>query len=70
MTVPSLTPHSLFLKSLFFPYQSGFLVTNHKNPLWLTETEKEFSEKLLTALRIIGKANEVGLEGREGQGGS
>lgn len=70
MTVPSLTLHLLFLKSLLFPYQLGFLVTNHKNPLWLAEMEKEFSEKLLTALRITGKANEVGLEDREGQGGS
>lgn len=61
----------LFLLSLWircsqslclFPDRSGSLLMNHKNPLWLTETEKEFSERLL-------RANEGGLVSMEGQAG-
>lgn len=68
----------LFLLSLWvccsqnlclFPDRSGSLLTNHKNPLWLAETEKEFSERLLRVLRVTGKANEGGLVSMEGQAG-
>lgn len=61
----------LFLLSLWircsqslclFPDRSGSLLMNHENPLWLTETEKEFSERLL-------RANEGGLVSMEGQAG-
>lgn len=48
-STPPLTLHLLLSKPLFFPYQSGFLVTNHKNLLSLIETGKEFSERLLRA---------------------
>ena len=68
--VPSLTLHLLLSKPLLFSIPVRFLVTNHKNPLWLTETEKEFRERLLRALRVTGKANEIGLVNMEAQGGS
>ena len=54
---------------VFFPDRSGSLLTNRKNPLWPTETEKEFSERLLGALRVTGKANEGGSVKAVGQAG-
>lgn len=67
MTVPSLTLHLPFSVFLL-PTPLTVLINNRKNPPWLVETDKEFSEKLLQALRITRKANEVVLEDREGPG--